>query len=119
MKKLLTAALLLLGAYTAVMTGSGPYMPPRVEPRQSEDLVYRVGQALYSGEMKIGAGQACSSCHKGGLSFKKSKLKEISQDNSLEPKIYKCVTQTDRVNGTIEKSQMIGLVRFLRKRYKL
>ena len=119
MKRTITAGLLIVGCFQALSLASGPYMPTRVEPRGKDDLVYRVGQAVYSGEMKLGEGQSCANCHRGGLSLKKGPLREITAQEKLEPQIYKCVTQADRVNGSIDKSQMNSVVRFLSKRYKL
>jgi hypothetical protein len=119
MRKTVAACLLIIGCFQVAMLGSGPYMPPRVEPRQADDLVYRIGQAVYSGEMKIGSGQSCAGCHRGSLALRKDTLKEISAKDKLEPQINRCVTQLDRVNGAIDKSQMNALVRFLNKRYKL
>jgi len=119
MRRTITASLLILGCFQAISQASGPYLPSRVEPKQADDLVYRVGQAVYSGELKLGGGQSCANCHKGSLALKKGSLKEISAQDKLEPQIYKCVTESDRVNGTIDKSQMNAVVRFLSKRYKL
>jgi mono/diheme cytochrome c family protein len=119
MRKTVTAGLLLWGCFQVAVWGSGPYVPPRVEPKRTEDLVYRIGQAVYSGEMKLGAGQSCANCHRGALAFKKGPLKEMSAQDKLKPQIFKCVTQMDRVNGAIDNSQMEAVVRFLSKRYKL
>jgi len=119
MRRTITAGLVILGYFQAMSLASGPYMPGRIEPRAKDDLVYRLGQAVYSGEMKLGAGQSCANCHRGGLALKKDALREISAQDKLEPQINKCVTQTDRVNGSIDKSQMNAVVRFLSKRYKL
>jgi mono/diheme cytochrome c family protein len=119
MRKTITAGLLLLGLFHAAMLGSGPYMPPRAEPTRMEDFVYRMGQAVYSGDLRIGSGQSCSSCHRGGQSLKKDSLRNISAQAGLKTQINKCVTQQDRVNGTIDNSQMQALLRFLTNRYKL
>jgi hypothetical protein len=119
MRKIVTAGILLLACFHVAIFGSGPYMPPRAEPTHIEDFVYRMGQAVYSGDLKLGAGQACSGCHRGDHSLKKQMLKEISAQDKLQTQITKCVTQPDRVNGAIDDSQMQALVRFLSKRYKL
>ena len=119
MRKTVSAGLLLWGCFQVAVLGSGPYVPPRMGPKWAEDLVYRVGQALYSGEMKLGNGQSCANCHRGVLAFKKDALKEMSDQDKIKPQIVKCVTQLDRVNGAIDNSQMDAVVRFLSKRYKL
>jgi hypothetical protein len=119
MRKTVTAGLLLWGCFQVAVWGSGPYVPPRAAPKRTEDLVYRIGQAVYSGEMKLGAGQSCANCHRGALALKKKPLKEMSAQDKLKPQIFKCVTQLDRVNGAIDNSQMEAVVRFLSKRYKL
>src|SRR5215470_10728952 len=110
MRKTIIAGLLLLGAFHVAILGSGPYMPTRAEPRRNEDLVYRMGQAVYSGDLKIGSGQSCSSCHRGVQALKKNSLKEMSAQDKLQSQIYKCVTQLDRVNGTIDNTQMQALL---------
>ena len=119
MRKTITAGLLLVGLFQAAILGSGPYMPPRAEPTRIEDFVYRMGQAVYSGNLKIGSGQSCSGCHRGGQSLRKNSLRNISAQDGLQTQINKCVTQQDRVNGTIDNSQMQALLRFLTNRYKL
>ena len=119
MRKIVTAGLLILGMFHVATFGSGPYMPPRAEPRWVDDIFYRMGQAVYSGNLRIGSGQSCSGCHRGVQSLKKTSLIQMSADNSLRTQINKCVTQSDRVSGTIDDSQMQGLLRFLSKRYKL
>jgi hypothetical protein len=119
MRKTTTAGLLLLGLFHAATFGSGPYMPPRAEPRRIEDFVYKMGQAVYSGDLRIGSGQSCAGCHRGGQSLKKTSLKEMSAQDKLQAQINKCVTQLDRVNGTIDNSQMQALLRFLSSRYRL
>src|ERR1700704_2380696 len=119
MRTTITAGLLLLGLFHAATLGSGPYFPPRAEPRRVDDFVYRMGQAVYSGDLRIGSGQSCSSCHRGGQSLKKNSLRNISAPDGLQTQINKCVTKQDRVNGTIDNSQMQALLRFLTNRYKL
>ena len=119
MKKTITAGLMLLGLFQAATLGSGPYMPPRAEPTRIEDFVYRMGQAVYSGDLRIGSGQSCSRCHRGGQSLRKDSLRNISTQDGLQSQINKCVTQQDRVNGRIDNSQMQALLRFLTNRYKL
>lgn len=119
MRKLISAGCLLLTCFHVAIFGSGPYMPPRAEPTRIEDFVYRMGQAVYSGDLKLGSGQTCSNCHRGGQSLKKNSLREISAQDKLQSQIEKCVTQPDRVNGAIDNTQMQALVRFLSKRYKL
>jgi hypothetical protein len=119
MRTTITAGLLLLGLFHAATFGSGPYFPARAEPRRVDDLVYRMGQAVYMGDLRIGSGQSCSSCHRGIQSLNKVSLKQMSAQDRLQTQIKKCVTQLDRVNGSIDNSQMQALVRFLSNRYKL
>src|SRR5262245_22134824 len=119
MKKTIIAGLLLLGLFQAAILGSGPYVPFRAEPTRLEDFTYRMGQAVYSGNLKIGSGQSCAGCHRGGQSLKKTSLRNISVAEGLQAQINKCVSRQDRVNGTIDNSQMQALLRFLTNRYKL
>ena len=119
MRTTITAGLLLMGLFHAATLGSGPYFPPRAEPRRVDDFVYRMGQAVYTGDLRIGSGQSCSSCHRGVQSLNKVSLRQMSAQDTLQTQIKKCVTQLDRVNGSIDNSQMQALLRFLSNRYKL
>jgi hypothetical protein len=95
---------------------SGSYLPPNVHPPVS-DLLYGLGKAIYSGEVKIGTGQTCSGCHRGSRALKKANLRAMKV--SLEQQIHTCATRDDRVRGKLDNTQMEALVRFIRKRYRL
>lgn len=100
---------------SAALDASGPYSPVRVDPRRDE--VYNAGKALYLGDVKLGSGTSCASCHTKQEALNHARLQKVKYN--LETRIANCVKVPDRVNGSIENNQMEALVRYLAKRYGL
>jgi hypothetical protein len=113
MSRVFAVPILLLISTAA--NASGPYSPVRVDPRRDE--VYNVGRAIFVGDVKLGSGTSCASCHAKKEPLNRARLEKVKF--SLETHISNCVQVPDRVNGSIESTQMEALVRYLAKRYGL
>lgn len=114
--------LVTLLAMAATLNASGPYAPVRVSPRTEsssmQDESYNVGKALYSGAMKMGSGQSCSSCHTGPGALNRGRLTKLAA-RELPARIDHCVKDTARVNGAIPSTQLDALTHYLTKRFRL
>ena len=113
MPRVFAVPLLLLIASAA--NASGPYSPSRVNLLRDEG--YNVGRAIFVGDVKLGSGSSCASCHVKTEPLNRARLEKVKF--SLESHISNCVQGPDRVHGSIESEQMEGLVRYLAKRYGL
>ena len=61
MKRILSIRMLLAGALTWAAWASGSYLPAGVRPKD-DSLSFNLGQAIYTGDIRIGPGQTCAGC---------------------------------------------------------
>ena len=106
---------ILLAALAWPLLASGPYSPPRIKLERDEK--YEIGKALFTGDVKLGSGSSCGSCHVKTSAFNKKSLAAVRYN--LQQRIETCVRTPDRVNGAIKSEQTEALVYYFAKRYGL
>lgn len=112
--RIMFTAMLLLAACVSTQA-SGPYSPVRVAFERDE--VYSEGRSIYWGDVKVGNGKDCGTCHSRSELLNRPRLQRVKSD--LAGKIRNCVSATERVNGTVDGKQMEALVHYLAKRFRL
>lgn len=106
-------AVALLAFSLVPLIASGPYSPPRFNMRRDE--TYERGKALWVGEVKVGTGATCATCHVKDLNRKRLQSVRFNLQQSVE----NCVRTPDRVNGKIQAEDTEALVYYIAKRYGL
>jgi hypothetical protein len=105
----------LLCAFASGMLASGAYWPVHVTPQ--DESIYNLGKALFAGDIRVGSGPSCASCHMGAQTLKRDSLRRLGDE--LDEYVARCVARKDRANGKLDKKQMEGLLTFIRKRNRV
>ena len=79
--------------------------------------MYNLGKALFAGDLRVGTGPPCASCHAGAQALRRDSLRRIK--DSLGDYVARCSSQKDRGDSKLDKKQMEGLLTFIKKRNRV